>query len=101
MREIDLNRKWPIVEDDRVFSPPKGRVNSKKHLMTPSPKDDRNVRQKTDTKSSDDESNEDEQLDDELCAKFLKIKGKNKKVSINIEKEDYLKLKGKKHKSKK
>ena len=51
--------------------------------VTPSPQHDRNVRQKTSSRSSDDESNDEEQIDDELCAKFKKIKGKNKKTSIN------------------
>ena len=93
-----MNRKWPNLEEERVFSPPKGRARSKKHQLTPSPDDSRNVRQKKDTKSTDDDSEDDSQITEELRDKFLKIKVKNKK---NKEKDDFTKVKGKKNKNKK
>ena len=66
LRGIDMNRKWPNLEEERVFSPPKGRVRSKKHQLTPSPDDSRNVRQKKDNKSSDEESDDDSHITEEL-----------------------------------
>ena len=102
IREIELGRKWPSTEEDRVFSPPKGRSRTKKHLMTPSPNDERNKRHKFYSHSSDNESDNDNLIDEELRAKFMKMKGKkNKKVSMDMEKEDFVKQKGKKHKNKK
>ena len=90
------------TEEDRVFSPPKGRSRTKKHLMTPSPNDERNKRHKFYSHSSDNESDNDNLIDEELRAKFKKMKGKkNKKVNIDMEKEDFVKQKGKKHKNKK
>ena len=79
LRDLEMNRKWLILEEERVFSPPKGRTRSKKHQLTPSPDDSRNVRQKKNTKSTDDNSDDDSQITEELRDKFLKIKRKNKK----------------------
>ena len=98
LRDLEMNRKWPNLEEERVFSPPKGRTRSKKHQLTPSPDEARNVRHKKDTKSSDDDTEDDAQITEELRAKFLKIKGKNKK---NKEKDDFIKVKSKKNKNKK
>ena len=98
LRDFDLNRKWPNTEDDKVFSPPKGRVRTKKHHLTPSPEDERNVRHKKDAKSTDDDSEDDSNISEELRDKFLKIKGKNKKGK---EKDSFTKVKGKKNKNKK
>ena len=82
-----MKRKWPNL-----------RVRSKKHQLTPSPDDSRNVRQKKDNKSSDEESDDDSHITEELRDKFLKIKVKNKK---NKEKDNFTKVKGKKNKNKK
>merc|ERR1712115_114785 len=98
LRDFDLNRKWPNFEDDKVFSPPKGRVRSKKQQLTPSPEDERNVRHKKDAKSTDDDSEDDSNISEELRDKFPKIKGKNKKGK---EKDNFIKVKGKKNKNKK
>merc|ERR1711867_164991 len=101
LRDFDLNRKWPNIEDDKVFSPPKGRVRSKKHQLTPSPEDERNVRHKKDTKSTDDDSDDDSNISEELRSKFLKIKGKNKKSKEKKKKKKKKKISLKKKKKKK
>ena len=47
-------------------------------MITPLPPKDRNVKSKIDAESSEDNSEPEECIDEELCAKFNKIKGQKK-----------------------
>ena len=75
-------------------------LKTKKHQLTPSPHSERNVKSKTHNKTTGDDSDNDAQVDEELRAKFKKIKGQ-KKFSINIEKDYFLKSKNKRNKKSK
>ena len=99
--DIEMDRKWPNYDDDRTFSPPKGRMRTKKHQLTPSPAKERNVKAKNDSYSSEEDDFRDDPMDDELKAKFKKLKGKNKKVTVVYEKDDFIKSKSKKNKNRK
>ena len=57
-------------EQEKEFSPAKGRRRTTKHQLTPSPQDKRNVKQKTDENTSDEDSDKDDAVDDELREKF-------------------------------
>ena len=96
-----MYRKWPSNEEERIFSLAK-RKSTLKHHMTLSPQSDRNVKPRTGGKTSEEESENDNNLvDDDLPAKFKKIKGKTKKSSINLDQDDYIKINKSKRNKKK
>merc|ERR1711895_372791 len=79
IRDLEMYRNWPNSEEqEKEFSPAKGRRRTTKHHLTPSPQDKRNVKQKTDDNTTEDDSDKNDAVDDELREKFKKIKGKNK-----------------------